>query len=633
MAASKTTPKAVQLGVLELDLKAGELRKHGIRVKLQEQPFQVLRVLIEHPGQVVTKEELQERIWPSDTFVDFDHGLHSAITRLREALGDSAESPRFIETLPRRGYRFIAPVQQIEERIETETEPAKSAQPEVARVRKLAVIILSGLLAGVALLAVVLGFDIGGAGRWLHRESNPKIHSLAVLPLQNLSADPAQDYFADGMTDTLIANLSRVNSFRVISRTSAMHYKGSHKTLPEIARELNVDAVIEGSVMRSGQRVRITAQLVDARTDQHLWAQSYERDLEDVLVLQSEISHDIAEEINSELRGNSAGTRVVSARAVNPDAYLAYLRGRYYWNKRSPESLQDAIGYLKQSVQIDPSFAQGFSGLADAYSSLCLIADVRPREIFPLAKEAALRAVQLDDGLAEAHASLGYVKLWFDWDWVGAEAEFKRALDLNPDYATAHQWYAEYLRLMGRLEESVAEGKKALELDPLSLIINMELGLPFYVAHRYREATGYFQKALEMDPNFGLAHCVLGWTYEEEGKYPQAISELRRALELDNSPPVLASLGHAYAASGQHAEARAMLQQLRRRAQRGYVGPNFFAIVYSGLHENEKALASLEQAYAERHWSLVWLRTARFFDPLRSDPRYADLSKRMNFPQ
>lgn len=354
--------------------------------------------------------------------------------------------------------------------------------------------------------------------------------------------------------------------------------------------------------------------------------------MEDVVALQDEISHAITDEIRVELRAQPAKPPSLNAKAVNPEAYLAYLKGRYYWNKRSPESLRTAIAFLKQSVQIDPGFARGFSGLADAYSSLCLIGDVRPMEAFPQAKEAALRALQLDDGLAEAHASLGYVKLWFDWDWPVAEAEFKRALDLNPGYATAHQWYAEYLRLMGRPDESIAEGKKALELDPLSLIINMEAGLPFYVQHRDGEAIERFQRTLEMDPNFGLAHCVLGWAYEDEGKYPQAILELRRALELDDSPPVLASLGHAYATAGHRAEAIAVLQRLRKQAQRGYVGPNFFAIVYSGLHENEKALDALEGAYADRHWGLVWLRTAGFFDPLRSEQRYADLSKRMNFP-
>jgi TolB-like protein/DNA-binding winged helix-turn-helix (wHTH) protein/Tfp pilus assembly protein PilF len=630
MSTSAPAHNNLQFGVFELDLKAGELRKQGTRIKLQDQPLRVLALLIEQAGTVVAKEELRQKIWPSDTFVDFDHGLHSAMTRLREALGDSAESPRYIETLPRRGYRFIAPVEEICRRSEAAWPVAAASHNLLPR---LAVPLVVGILAGTSLLAIVLGFNLGDARRWLRRQSNPTIRSLAVLPLQNLSGDPTQDYFADGMTEELISHLAQLRDVRVVSRTSSMRYRATTKGLPQIAQELGVDAVIEGSVMRSGQRVRITAQLLDARNDEHLWGQSYERDLEDVMVLQEDMSRAIADEIQVKLRvPPSFQAHLPTTRPVNPDAYLAYLKGQYYWNKRSPQALRTAIVYFKQAVDIDQNYAKAFAGLANAYSSLCLVADIRPLEGFPQAKQAALRAVELDPTSAEAHASLAYVKLWFDWDWSRAETEFRYALDLEPGYATGHQWYAEYLRLMGRQDEAISEGKRALELDPLSLIINMESGLPFYVEQRSDEAISYFRKTLEMDSNFGLAHCVLGWAYEQQGKYPQAIAELREALQLDDSPPILASLGHVYAVSGQRRDARLVLDLLRTRAQRGYVGPNFFAIVYTGLNENDKALDSLNQAYADHHWGLVWLQTATFFDPLRSNPRYSDLLSRMRFP-
>jgi TolB-like protein/DNA-binding winged helix-turn-helix (wHTH) protein len=448
MGVTKPTASAFQFGVFELDLKAGELRKQGIKVKLQEQPFQVLATLLEHAGEVVTKDELQQQIWAADTFVDFDHGLHSAITRLREALGDSSESPRFIETIPRRGYRFVAPLKLIGSPTESGVADGKD------RLWTFGGSVLAGLLGGALLLGAVLTLNLGGARRWLWRESNPAIRSLAVLPLENLSGDPAEDYFADGMTDALIADLSKISALRVISRTSAMQYKGTKKRLPQIARELNVDGVVEGSVMRSGNRVRITAQLLQAGTDQHLWAEAYERDLGDVLKLQGEVAQTIAQQVRIQLTPQQKA-QFGSALGVSPEAYEAYLRGRYFWNQRTEEGLGKSVGLFRHAIDIDPNFPLPYAGLADSYLLLGDFGFLAPDEAYPKAKAEALKALRLDDHLAEGHAALAMVALEYDWDWVNAEREFRLAIEANPSYATGHQWYAEYLTTLGRSEEAI----------------------------------------------------------------------------------------------------------------------------------------------------------------------------------
>jgi TolB-like protein/DNA-binding winged helix-turn-helix (wHTH) protein/Tfp pilus assembly protein PilF len=630
MGATKTTASAFQFGVFQLDLKAGELRKQGVKVKLQEQPFQVLATLLEHAGEVVTKEELQERIWAADTFVDFDHGLHSAIARLREALGDSSESPRFIETIPRRGYRFVAPVKVIGNATESGVAEGKSFPAPADRLWAFGRNVLAGLLGGALLLGVFLSLNVGGFRRWLRRESNPAIKSLVVLPLENLSGDPAQEYFADGMTDALITDLSKIGALRVISRTSAMQYKATKKRLPEIARELNVDGVVEGSVMRSGNRVRVTAQLLHAGTDQHLWAETYERDLGDVLKLQSEVAQTIAQQVRIQLTPQQKA-QFGSALGVNPEAYEAYLRGRYFWNQRTEEGLWKSVEQFQHAIDIDANSALPYAGLADAYLVLdsWTLEAAPPIELAPKARAAVDKALQLDPTLAEARTVLAGVKHG-DWDWNGAGVEYRRAIELNPNYAHAHHWYSQFLCELGQFDEGVAEADRAHALDPLNMMLGIDVGMRLYWARRYREAIAPIQKTLELDPNFRVAHRFLGQVYEQNAMYQAAITELRRAADLSNNNPIdLGALGHVYAVSGRRKQALQVLEELHRFSAKRYVSGYEFALIYAGLGEQDKALYWLYKAFQEHSTWMLHLKVDPRLDFLRSDPRFQELLRRV----
>ncbi len=616
------TPRFYEFGGFRLDAAGRALYQEGQRVPLPPKATEILLALVEAGGNLVSKEELLQRAWP-DTYVE-EGSLASNISLLRKALG---EDEGWIETVPKRGYRLLVPVRA------GEAGGAAASWPAPRGRRKLA------WVAGVAVLAVAAGALYLGVAR--PRPPSPpaapapgRRPMLVVLPVRNLTGDPERDYLSDGLTDDLIAQLARFNPERlgVIARTSSMAYKNSNRTVGEIGRELGVDYVVEGSLRTAGQRLRINVELVRVSDQTELWAQQYDRSLKELYSLQEEVPRAIAQGVRVEL--SAAGqSRLSGARPLNPDAYLAYLEGRYYWNQRSPQALERAIVHLKQAVELDPDYAPAHAALAEAYVSQCLIADVPARQVFPLAKAAALDALRLDDGLAEAHTSLAAVKFWYEWDWGGAEAEFRRALALNPDYATAHQWYGEYLRMMGREPEAIAEIEAARALDPLSLIINTELGLPYYLEGDYDGAIRQYQKALVMDPNFGLAHCLLGWAYEEKGQLGEAIRELERAQQLDDSAPVLAALGHAYALAGRRRDAQQVLRQLEERRRRARVSALFFAEVYEALGEKEKALAALEQAYAERDWTLVWLKMGRKLGALKDDPRFAALLARMNFPR
>jgi serine/threonine protein kinase/Tfp pilus assembly protein PilF len=461
--------------------------------------------------------------------------------------------------------------------------------------------------------------------------SAKRIQVLAVLPLENLSRDPSQDYFADGMTEVLIANLARIGALKVISRTSVMRYKGARKGLPEIAQELKADAVIEGSVLQSGNRVRITAQLIHAATDQHLWAESYERDLRDVLALQSEVAQAIAREVEVKVTPQERA-RLATTRTVNFEAYQLYLKGRYFWNKRTEQNLRKSIEYFHQAIDLDPSYALAYSGLADCYSLLGwdLFGALPPREALPIAKAAALKALEIDDTLADAHNSLAWIQFAFDWNWPGAEYGFKRALELNPGHATAHHWYAEYLLAMGRQEEAIAEIKQAQELDPLSLIISSVVGWVFYYARQYDQAIAQCLKTLEMAPDFSIGHWILGRVYEQQSQFEKALAELEKAVALSGSNPfVLGSLGHAYAVSGNTGEARKVLEELMETSTRRYVSPYSIATIYAGCGEKDLAFRWLERAYEERSGWLAWLKPEPVSDPLREDPRFGDLLRRI----
>src|SRR6202795_222382 len=485
-------PRAIRFGLFEIDVRSGELRKQGRKVRLEGQPVQILICLLENPGELVTREELHRRLWPADTYVNFEHGLNAAVKRLRRALNDSADNPRFVETLPRRGYRFLAPIQAVnageDVPIVAEIPPAKSdsagEEPPAAEDhhRVAPQWLLAWKKLGIALLLVLGIFTV-----WMLRPKNgqsPVIRSLAVLPLENLSGDPAQDYFSDGMTDELITELGQISELRVISRTSVMTYKGARKSLPQIARELNVEAVVEGTVLRSGEQVRITAQLIQAPADKHLWAQSYVGDVREPLALQRQVARAIAEEIRIELTPHERDV-LKNVKTVNAEAYEAYLKGRYFWNKRTGDGLKMAVGYFKQAVEKDPNYAQAYTGLADSYA---LLGDweygvLAPTEAYPKAKAAATKALELDSTLGEAHISLAFTLDGFDWDFGAAEKEFTRGIELNPGYATGHQWYAGHLILFGRSSEAIAEMKKAEDLDPPSLIIGAFLAEDFLIAH------------------------------------------------------------------------------------------------------------------------------------------------------
>jgi TolB-like protein/Flp pilus assembly protein TadD len=453
-----------------------------------------------------------------------------------------------------------------------------------------------------------------------------------VLPLENLSGDASQNYFADGMTDELITDLAQISALRVISRTSVMVYKGARKPLPQIARELNVDAVVEGTVLRSGDHVRITAQLIEASTDKHLWSQSYEGELRDTLALQNRVASAIADQIRINLTPQEQAA-LKNVKVVNPEAYESYLKGRYFWNKRTADGLKVALAYFKQTIEEDSKYAQAYSGLADTYALLgdWQYAVMTPKEAFPKAKAAAIKALELDSALGEAHNSLAFVLDGFDWDFDSAGKEFQRAIELSPSCATAHHWYAWHLSLLGRYDEAIAEMRKAENLDPLSLIINADLAELLVLAHSYDESIRQSRKTIEMDPNFALAHNQLAQAYLQKHMYDEAVAELQKAVELSgDSPTCVANLARAYVASGKRSEAVKLLGDLKKRSNPGYSNAAEIAMIYASLGDADQAMNWLEKGYEERFNPGVLLRPG--FDPLRSDSRFQNLVHRIGLP-
>jgi TolB-like protein/DNA-binding winged helix-turn-helix (wHTH) protein/Flp pilus assembly protein TadD len=630
----------VRFGTYEVSLQSGEVRKSGLRIKVQQQPLKLLEILLERPGEVVTREELCSRVWPNETFGDFDQALNIAIAKLRTALGDSAESPRFIETLSKRGYRFIADVSVVDADGRPRKPESSGATPGMQEAER--GLPDDGLAEAperrlwprrrtAVLMALFLTITMSILALWLFRSrahTPTGIRSLAVLPLENLSGDPAQNYFADGMTDELITDLAQISALRVISRTSAMVYKGARKPLPQIARELNVDAVVEGTVLRSGDKVRITAQLIDASTDKHLWSQSYEGELRDTLALQNRVASAIADQIRINVTPQEQAA-LKSVEVVNPVAYESYLKGRYFWNKRTADELRVALAYFNQAIEQDPNYARSYSGLADTYALLgdWQYAAMSPKEAFPKAKAAAIKALELDSSLGEAHNSLAFVLDGFDWDLEAAGREFRRAIELSPGYATAHHWYAWHLSLLGQYDEAIAEMRKAQSLDPLSLIINSDLAEILVIAHSYDESVQQSLKTIEMDPNFALAHNQLAEAYIQKHMYEKAIIELRKAVQLSgNSPTPIANLARAYALSGKRSEAAQLLNDLKKRSDPGNSSAPEIAMICAALGDNDQAMNWLEKAYDARFNPGVLLRPG--FDPLRSDSRFQDLVRR-----
>jgi TolB-like protein/DNA-binding winged helix-turn-helix (wHTH) protein/tetratricopeptide (TPR) repeat protein len=621
----------VRFGVFELDVRTGELRKGGTRIRLQEQPFQVLAALVERPGEVVTREELRERLWPSGVIVDFDHSLNKAVNKLRDALGDAADNPRFIETLPRRGYRFLIPVTDSVKRPNSVVEPDDIVcpAPEVPEADRFWS--KSRILAGLAVVAMALGV-MALWRTWPAQASPPPGRiMLAVLPFRNLAGSPDEDYFSDGLTEEMIAELGRLTSddrLGVIARTSAMHYKNTSRLVTEIGRELGVDYILEGSIRRAGRRVRITAQLVQIRDQTNLWSESYDRDLADVFAIQNDVASRIAGSLALELLPPQRASRA-SAPTTDIVAHEEYLKGRFLWSKRTEDGLRGSLDHFQRAVAADPGYARGYVGLADSYNLLADYGALAPADALPRARGAALRALEIDPRLAEAHASLAWTTLVYDRDIASAEQGFRRAIALNPGYASAHQWYAFCLKAAGRHEDAMREVRRAQELDPLSLIINAVVAWHHYYARQYDDAIAQARRVAALDPTFSRVNSYLGWSLLEKGEYAPALEALQKATDLfGNSPARRAEMAHALAVAGRTAEARRVLEEMTTLARTQYVESDLIARIHVGLGDRDRAFEWLERALAEHAPKLVLLRVDPRVDSLRSDPRFADLLRR-----
>src|ERR1700682_4186340 len=644
-----TPARRVRFGAFEADLHSGELRKHGLKIKLRAQPFQVLGLLLERSGEVVSREELRQKLWPAETFLDFDVGLNTAIKRLRDALGDSAETPRFVETLPRRGYRFIAPTEEVHGspmgRKAVETPAPGSAEAEVLShptelagaaskiergwTKTTRVGYRFALGTAAVLLALFLGLNLRGPrDRLLGRADAGRIRSLAVLPLDNLSGDPSQDYFVDGMTDALITNLSKISALRVISHTSVNHFKGTKKPLHEIATELQVDAVVEGSVEREADRVRITANLVQAFPEKHLWAESYDRDLRSILDLESEVARTIADQIRITVTPEERRRMAVS-QTVDPEAHELYLKGAFYNNKWTKEGFERGIEYFNRALEKDPRNARAYAELAVAYGGLGIYGDVKG---YPKQKAASLKALEIDDTLADAHTTLAWAKFTLDWDVAGAEQEFRRAIELNPSDARAHAWYGTFLALRGRVEDSLRQVKSARELDPLSLAnTSTATFVAHYDARDYDKAIQVCREALDLDPNFLPAHWRLVQVYERTGKLGKAIEEQQRAAALAGEDRRVARevnlLRRAYAEKGARGYWVQRMELFRADDPRYQIN---VAKVYERLGNKDEAFRWLDTAFKDHVPYLIWDVPANpDLDGLRLAPRYTDLVRRL----
>ena len=616
----------IRFGLFEFDQRSGELRKQGLKVRLQGQPVEILSMLLARPGELVTREELQKKLWPGDTFVDFDPSLNAAMKRLRSALGDSAETPRFIETLARRGYRFLAPVDaQPVAPVEVPVAVPVALPPQRRGFHRHRLLLQVAL---VAIPVVALGVTLFSS-KVVNRADHERIDSLLVLPLKNLSGDPEQDYFADGMTDALNARLAGVSALRVISQTSSLVYRGTHKPLSQIARELHVNGIVEGSVLRSGDRVRINVQLVQPATERRIWGQIYEHDVQDVLVLQSEVTRAIVNEIQAKLTPREK-QRLASVHASHPDAHVAYAKGRFFWNKRTDEGLRKAVDYFGQAIEKDPAYALAYVGLADSWVPRAWYAYLPPKEAFPHARNAITKALELDPDLAEAHTTLAFIKLYYEWDWAAADREFLRAIELNPNYANAHHWYGEYLSLVGRHNLAIREAERARELDPLSSIINTWVGSRYFFARRYDTAVEQYRNVVELDPGFVPVHLALGQSYVQKQMFPEGIRELEKAVDLSGGSPVyLASLAHAYGVTGRKRDTSRVIDQLQNLAGQRYVAAYDMALAWLGLGDHDRALASLETSVDDRSPRLLFLSVEPRFDPLRSNARFQALVRRV----
>ena len=662
--------RGVRFGVFELDFSSGELRKQGLKIKLQDQPFQVISILLEHAGEVVTREELRGKLWPEDTFVDFEHSLATAINKIREALGDTAQSPRFVETLPRRGYRFIAPVEPLGARLSANRagspEPAapealdrsraqqaaeKEADPVASRESRSAPgprrrLRIFGGAAGALLVAlgILVAFNVAGLRERLMRftglrpaMASPKIGSIAVLPLANVSGDPKEDYFADGMTDELIATLGEIHSLRIISRTSVQQFKRTDKTVPEIARELHVDAILEGTVMHAGGRVRITAELVSA-DDRQLWSDNFESEESNALLLQDEMAREIADSVKIQLQpGEQARLAGAGAGAIDPAAQDAYLEGLFYYYKETSGDLPTAIHYLERAVQLDPNYAEAYALLAACYydNSQSRWGNVPNAVAAQQAKTTALKALALNGSLAEPHVVLGAVAEGQEWDWAAAGNEFRRAIELDPNLVTAHVGYAWHLAYVGHPNEAVHQVNRAAELDPVSSYALAHRAEILFRTRHYNQAIEQARKAIELFPEDPEFYSTLGLAYQQKGMYAEAMEAWQTELKLQGEKPVIvAALENSFKKGGIRGVWRWRLNRYGAKRWAGSQGYGYaMAAYYSLLGEKDRALDLLERLYAERGQDVALAKIDPCFDNLRSDPRFRALMARLNFPQ
>jgi len=620
-----------EFGPFRLDLAERALRRNNTPIALTPKAFEVLCLLVERHDHVLTKEEMMRQIWP-DSFVD-ESNLAQHIFQLRKALGDNRSGDAFIETVPRRGYRFTADVRRMKSASEDQGPGDRAPLSETRARARRKTIWITAAAALVALSACGLAFYL--LPRPVSRAGAGKI-MLAVLPFENLTGDPQQDYFSDGLTEEMIAQLGNLepNHLALIARTSAMQYKDTHKDARQIGLELGVDFILEGSVRREGDRVRITAQLVRTKDQTHIWANSYDRNLHDILSLQNDVSSAIATEIRMRLTAQP-GARLANATPSDPDAYEAYLEGRYFWNKRTEAGYLKAIEYFGQAIARDPNYARAYAGLADAYALLGALplAEIPRGESMARAKAAASTALQLDDTLA-AHTSLAFVKMHYDWDWPGARTEFEHALELDPNYATAHEWYAIWFAAQGRTDQALEQLGFAQKADPLSLVIRADTSEVLGYARRYDDSKREAQSALELDPTFMLAYISLADAQMDEKNYPAAIQNLQKGLvTYDRNTWLLSRLGVAYALSGNRNQSEEILQGLLKDVKnRGDLAFNI-AQIYAVLGDRDQTFTWLEKAFQYREGALILLGNRAEFEAVHQDPRYADLIRRLGLPE
>lgn len=629
-----------RFGPYELRSRTRELYKHGSKLKVRPQPLEILNILLARAGDVVTREEFRQKLWSSETFVDFEHGLNTSVREIRAVLGDSASQPRYIETLLKMGYRFIAPVELIEAQPVSMGSASLESAGELSQPREASArvqgpgqsgehsrvfrrgVILVTVIGLIVALAVYVNFY-----RTRARANEPSTRIMvAVLPFENLTGDATQDYFSDGLTEEMIAQLGHLDPehIGVIARTSVMHYRDSHSPLPQISQELGVQYVLEGSVRRDSDKIRITAQLIQVKNQAPLWSRQYDRELSNLLVLQTEIAQEVGDEIRLSLgegHKRMTGRRPTPPPTTSYEAYDLYLKGRYFWNKRNGESFRQAAGFFQQAIDKDPNYAAAYAGLADTFALMSSYGDVPQAEFIPKARAAALKALQIDQTLAEAHTSLALIAQNYDWDWQTAEKEYRRAIELDPDYATAHHWYAECLGFQGRFDQAFAENERARRLDPLSLIIATDYGALLYFSRQYDRAIEEFRRVLEMEPNFRRAYIMI-YAQVQKRSFADALADIEKFRRVSDSPLPSAIQIYTYARSGDLVRAQGGLEKLERIRRQQHIDPAVMLVAHLGFDDKEESFAWLQKVYDAHSPSLTALKADPIYDPLRDDPRF-----------